>query len=197
MGSDVLRRLLGSGGFGLFLLGAAVPAGILPGCASQQTTAQALTVVGAAAVMVGASLASDDQCYDGGSGSEGPMVYCSPSLSRSGRKVATGVAAAGVGLAAAGYALTPKGPDQFHRPPAAPVPGSQYRLIRATPEEGTPAGQAGAPGTAEPAGASPTRQCEPAGQPPLQSATGEPACSDPGRGAPAEPGAVKAQPAAR
>jgi hypothetical protein len=111
----------------------------LGGCATQHQTAQALTIAGAAAVIVGASLAADSNCYDTG---EGPVeAYCTGRASKSARNVGKGVAVAGVGLAAAGYALTPRGPDRMRRvrsdPPQAP--SSPYRLIRRddTPEEPT------------------------------------------------------------
>jgi hypothetical protein len=104
------------------------------GCATQQSTAQALTIAGAAAVLVGASLAADNNCAASMEG-----AYCSPGLSKSTRRVGTGVALAGVGVAAAGYALQPKGPDR--RTLAAPAPRAPtdpYRLIRSTPAQEDP-----------------------------------------------------------
>ena len=101
----------------------------LTGCATQSQTAQALTIAGAAAVVVGASMASDQQCYAGGP--EGAAGYCGPGLSKGARSAGTGVAVAGVGLAAAGYALMPKGPDvTLRRAPVGPAPEAPYRLVR-------------------------------------------------------------------
>jgi hypothetical protein len=61
------------------------------GCASPAATSRLLTTAGAAAVVVGASLAADSQCYPSPQGAAGP-AYCSPGLSKSGRKAATGLA---------------------------------------------------------------------------------------------------------
>ncbi len=107
----------------------------LTGCATQQATSQALTIAGAAAVVIGASMAADEQCYAAGPGEGGVQSYCSPGLSKGGRNVSKGLAVAGVGLAAAGYALEPKGPDRLKRAPANPdaAPASPYRLIRREP----------------------------------------------------------------
>jgi hypothetical protein len=107
-------------------------------CATQQGTAQALTVGGAAAVMVGASLASSSQCASTASVG-GPAVYCPPRSSSGARSAGTALAAAGVGLAAAGYALRPKGPDRV-RAAVAAAPGSSWRLVRATPAQGSAEG---------------------------------------------------------
>jgi hypothetical protein len=110
-------------------------ASALPGCATQHHTAQALTIAGAAAVVVGASLAADEQCYDAGPGEGGVQAYCAPGLSKGARTAGKGLAVAGVGLAAAGYALKPKGPDRWQRPAPDPdaVPASPYRLVRPEP----------------------------------------------------------------
>jgi hypothetical protein len=122
----------------------------LSGCASQHQTAQALTIVGAAAVVVGASMASDEQCYETGPGEGGGNGYCSAGYSKATRNTGKGLAAAGVGLAAAGYAMTPKGPDRTRAVSRAPVdPVSPYRLIRRDP----PPEQAAAAPEAAPAGA--------------------------------------------
>lgn len=108
----------------------------LSACATQQATSQAMTIAGAAAVVIGASMAADEQCYSAGPGEGGLQGYCSPGLSKGERTAAKGLAAAGVGLAAAGYALKPKGPDRMQRAPADPdaAPASPYRLIRREPE---------------------------------------------------------------
>jgi hypothetical protein len=108
-----------------------------------------LTTAGAAAVIVGASLAADNQCYPSAQGA-GP-AYCSPGLSKSGRKAATGLAIAGVGAAAAGYALQPKGPDQLAPAPAPRAPTSPYRLIRKAPPAVTAEAEAGASEVTAPA----------------------------------------------
>jgi hypothetical protein len=110
------------------------------GCATQESTAQALAIAGTAAVIVGASMAADGGCY--AAAEEGPAAYCSSGLSKSTRQAGTAVAVAGVGVAAAGYALQPKGPDRLHRPAPAPrAPTQPYRLIRtpvAEPEPSEP-----------------------------------------------------------
>jgi hypothetical protein len=138
-----------------WLTGMASGVGILLtlSCATQQQTAQALTIAGAAAVLVGASMAADEQCQ---AASPGEAGYCPPGFSEGTRNVGKGLAVAGVGAAAAGYALTPKGPDRRQGVSAAAVaPGSPYRLVRAAPAEPTvpapsgvvpeaPAGAAGA-----------------------------------------------------
>jgi len=80
------------------------------GCATQSSAAQALAIVGTAAVIVGAAMADGSDCYQDPQGTSGPEVYCSPGLSKGARKAGTAIAAAGVGAAAAGYALQPKGP---------------------------------------------------------------------------------------
>jgi hypothetical protein len=201
MGSDGLRRLLGSGSLGWFLLGTAVPGTALTGCASQQATAQALTVVGAAAVVVGASMAADEQCYAASESGGGPGAYCSPALSSGGRKVATGVAVAGVGLAAAGYALTPKGPDRFRPAQSDPALPPTYRLIRAAPEAlPAPEGGSSEPreASAPPSPIVPSASCvapatlAPAA--PAQGGAGQPACAEPTREAPARSGAGAVEP---
>jgi len=110
-------------------------ASALPGCATQHDTAQALTIAGAAAVLVGASMAADEQCYSAGPGEGGVQAYCAPGLSKGARTAGKGLAVAGVGLAAAGYALKPKGPDRWQRAAPDPdaVPASPYRLVRPEP----------------------------------------------------------------
>lgn len=117
-------------------MAALLGAGVM-GCASQHDTAQALTIAGAAAVVVGASLAADSPCHEGPGGGGAVAAYCSPGASRGVRRAGTAAALAGVGVAAAGYALQPKGPDRLAPPrsnlPAAAAP---YRLIRAVPPEG-------------------------------------------------------------
>lgn len=133
----------------------------LPGCATQRDTAQALTIAGAAAVLVGASMAADEQCYSAGPGESGVQPDCVPGLSKGARTAGKGLAVAGVGLAAAGYALKPKGPDRMQRPPADPdaVPSSPYRLIRRDPapepSAAAPAAATAAPDEAAPAPPSP------------------------------------------
>jgi hypothetical protein len=138
-----------------------VSAGLL-GCASQHQTAQALTVVGAAAVVVGASMASDEQCYEAGPGEGGGNGYCSPGYGKATRNAGKGLAAAGVGLAAAGYAMTPKGPDRTQQISPAPVdPASPYRLIRRDP----PPEQAIAPTQGASAEPAPSPECSAEGAP--------------------------------
>jgi pilus assembly protein FimV len=137
------RRMNGSGvgralSRGVSIGSALWLAGGLSGCASQQASAQALTIAGAAAVMVGASMASDTQCANAGDVG-GPAVYCAPSKSSGARHAGTALAAAGVGVAAAGYALMPRGPDRLQAAPASAA-GSSYRLIRATPSPGSAEG---------------------------------------------------------
>lgn len=110
------------------------------GCATQSSTAQALAIVGTAAVIVGASMADGDDCYQDPQGSSGPEVYCSPGLSKGARKAGTALAVAGVGTVAAGYALQPNGPDRRTRAATAPrAPTQPYRLIRQAPPEPEPA----------------------------------------------------------
>jgi hypothetical protein len=120
----VMRSLLLSG-LGL---------GFLSGCATQASTAQALAIAGTAAVIIGASLAADGNCSEAIEAAG--LGYCSPGLSRGSRHAGTAVAFAGLGVAAAGYALQPNGPDRSRRPAAAPLAPSQpYRLIRTTAPE--------------------------------------------------------------
>ena len=130
----VVRSLLLSG-LGLGILGS--------GCASQQSTAQALAIAGTAAVIVGASLALDGSCETPEAGGFG---YCSPGLSKGARQAGAAVAFAGLGAAAVGYALQPKGPDLTRRPAPAPLaPNQRYRLIRTTPPEPDPSETEAAP----------------------------------------------------
>ncbi len=106
--------------------------GLLLACATQNATSQAMTIAGAAAVVLGASMAADGNCYASGEGSAG--VYCSPGLSRGARRTGTGIAVAGAALAGVGYALKPKGPDRMQSlqaPP--PSTSSPYRLVRPAP----------------------------------------------------------------
>jgi hypothetical protein len=123
----VVRALLLSG-VGLGFLGW--------GCASQQSTAQALAIAGTAAVIVGVSLAADGSCETIEAGAFG---YCSSGPSKSTRQAGTALGFAGLGAAAVGYALQPKGPDLTRRPAPAPLPPNQrYRLIRTAPSEPDP-----------------------------------------------------------
>lgn len=173
-------------------------ASALPGCATQHDTAQALTIAGAAAVIVGASMAADEQCYNAGPGEGGIRAYCAPGLSKGARTAGKGLAVAGVGLAAAGYALKPKGPDRWQRSAPDPdsVPASPYRLVRPAPE------QPEAPPLVEPSpaappggGAAPPAACAPAGSPSVES---RPASNCPprpgGSGSEAPPSAPPARP---
>jgi hypothetical protein len=110
------------------------------GCATQASTAQALAIAGTAAVIIGASLAADGDCSE--TIEAGGFGYCSPGLNRGTRHAGTAVAFAGLGVAAAGYALQPNGPDRSRRPaPAALAPTQSYRLIRTTPPERDPSEQ--------------------------------------------------------
>ena len=119
---------------GLFLASSSV------GCATQSSTAQALAIVGTAAVIVGAAMADGSDCHEDPQGSSGPEVYCPPGPSKGARKAGTALAVAGVGAAAAGYALQPKGPDRRNQAATAPrAPTQPYRLIRQTPPEPDPA----------------------------------------------------------
>ncbi len=72
------------------------------GCATQQGTSQAMTIAGAAAVVVGASMAANNRCQDVTPEGGGPAAFCSSGLSRGARNAGTGVAVAGAALAAAG-----------------------------------------------------------------------------------------------
>jgi len=124
------------------------------GCATQSSTAQMLAIAGTAAVIVGAAMADGGDCYQDPQGAYGPEVYCSPGLSKGARKAGTAIAAAGVGAAAAGYALQPKGPDRRNKAATAPMaPTQPYRLIRQTPPEPEPAPEVAAPAVAAPANA--------------------------------------------
>jgi hypothetical protein len=165
----------------------------LLGCASQQQTAQALTIAGAAAVIVGASMAADEQCYDAAPGEGGGNGYCTHGYGKSTRNAGKGLAAAGVGLAAAGYAMTPKGPDRMRGPAVIPSePVSPYRLIRRDPppEEAASAESAGVRSESAPsAGISPD-QAECRGDGASPSVVGSPSCG----AAPAPPAATPASP---
>lgn len=121
----------------------------LGGCATRQGTAQAMTVAGAAAVIVGASLAADNACA-GATDDGGAFVHCSSRVSPGVRRAGTAMAIAGAGVAAAGYALQPKGPDRLvpARPSALPPPALSPRLVR-------PAAAAAAPGPASEASLGP------------------------------------------
>jgi hypothetical protein len=169
-------------------------AGGSSGCATQQASAQALTIAGAAAVMVGASMASDTQCASAGDVG-GPSVYCAPSSSREVRHAGTALAVAGVGAAAAGYALMPRGPDRVQVAPAVAA-GSSYRLIRATPAPG--------PSSAEGSeAASPEERCASSGNASPGASTGaaepsecSPLSSEEAVAAPAPPDVVAPPPGA-
>ena len=130
-----VRRVLVSGVLGMLLAGELLAAGVLQGCATQRGTSQALTIAGAAAVVVGASMAAGGQCYDSGSPGS-PLVSCSQGLSKGARRAGTVTAVVGAGVAAAGYALEPKGPDTLLQPaqPPSSAPGQPYRLVRPSPE---------------------------------------------------------------
>jgi hypothetical protein len=117
------------------------------GCANRSASATALTAVGAAAVIVGASLAADNDCNHSPNAAGPP--HCSPGLSKSTRNAGTALAVAGVGAAAAGYALQPKGPDQLGAAPAPRAPTQPYRLIRRAPP--APAAEPAVPEVASPA----------------------------------------------
>ncbi|HEU4577620.1 MAG TPA: hypothetical protein VFS67_05165 [Polyangiaceae bacterium] len=141
---------------GLVLSGAGA---LTSGCATQQSTAQALTIAGAAAVLVGASLAADDNCS---ASLEGVGAYCSPGLSKGTRRAGTAMAVAGVGVAAAGYALQPRGPDRRSAPAPAPrAPAEPYRLIRATPAQEDPSDPS-EPEPSDPSDPDPSDPSEPA-----------------------------------
>lgn len=133
------------------------------GCATQQATSQAMTIAGAAAVVVGASMAANNRCHDVTPEGGGPGAFCSSGLSRGARNVGTGVAVAGAALAAAGYALQPKGPDRLQGGAnALPAPAWPYRLARPAPAV---AGPPAAP--AEPAAVEqgcPARDVKPASE---------------------------------
>lgn len=122
------------------------------GCATQQDTAQALAIAGTAAVIIGASMAADNgQCY---AEAGGGAAYCSPGLSKAARHAGTATAVAGAGVAAAGYALQPKGPDVNRHPhTAVAAPTSPYRLIRKTPPDSEPEAGSATQAVAEPAAA--------------------------------------------
>jgi hypothetical protein len=125
------------------------------GCATQHGTSQALTVAGAAAVVVGASMAADEQCYGSPSGGAA-LVDCAANTSTGVRNTGKAIAVAGVGLAAAGYALKPKGPDNLQRVRSDPdaAPASPYRLIRRDPQpESLPEPTPEPPSEAAPGGA--------------------------------------------
>jgi len=157
------------------------------GCATQASTAQALTVAGAAAVLVGASLAADNNCYASAEG--GPSSYCSPGLSKSTRHAGTALALAGVGAAAAGYALQPKGPDRRSLPAPAPLaPTQPYRLIRATPAQEDPSdpepSEPSDPEPSDPSDPEPSDPSEPIGlgtAPPMAPAPAAPTPAQPAR----------------
>ena len=114
----------------LLALGVATHLGCVLGCATQQATSQAMTIGGAAAVIIGASMAADRKCVDDTPEGGGVGGFCSSGLSSGGRKAGTAIAIAGAGLAAAGYALEPKGPDRIAGANSLPPPAGPYRLIR-------------------------------------------------------------------
>lgn len=135
------------------------------GCATRAATASVLTTAGAAAVIVGATMAADTHCYQSSHGAGG--AYCSPGLSKGTRNAGTALAIAGVGAAAAGYALQPRGPDQLGPAPSPRAPTRPYRLLRrpvvpaTTPSAGSPAatveaGVAADPELGEPAAPEPS-----------------------------------------
>ena len=158
------------------------------GCATQSSTAQALAIVGTAAVIVGAAMADGDDCYQDPQGSSGPEVYCSPGLSKGARKAGTAIAAAGVGAAAAGYALQPKGPDRRSQAATAPrAPTQPYRLIRQTPPEPEPAPpEVTAPGAATASSApAVTNSAEASSPEPTDPAASSPAPNSPDPAPPA------------
>ena len=162
---------------------------LLAGCATQKDTSRTLSIAGTAAVVAGATMASDTRCYDGGFAvGGGGNLNCAPSLGRGARQAGTAIAVAGAGLAAAGYALEPKGPDARKRS-ARSTPAPAYvrpRLVRREPDP-TPA-----PELAPPAVQTPPTAETPAGE----AATGEPsdrcrpAGSTPGLAAPVGDGAT-------
>ena len=162
------------------------------GCATQSSTAQALAIVGTAAVIVGAAMADGDDCYQDPQGTSGPEVYCSPGLSKGARKAGTAIAVAGVGAAAAGYALQPKGPDRRSTAASAPrAPTQPYRLIRQTPPEPEPtpalpgAAAAAAPSApVSPAAAADRASTNPAPASPNAASNPEPTSPDPALPAP-------------
>ena len=133
------------------------------GCATQESTAQALAIAGTAAVIVGASMAADGGCY--AAAAEGPAAYCSSGLSKGTRRAGTAVALAGVGVAAAGYAFQPKGPDRSRRAVPAPrAPTQPYRLMRgvtAEPEPTEPDPSDPDPSDPDPSNPGPSNPTEP------------------------------------
>jgi hypothetical protein len=143
----------------------------LGGCATQSATSQALTVGGAAAVVVGASLASDAQCFDLGPG-QGGSGYCAPGPSRGGRQAGTALAVAGAGVAAAGYALAPKGLDIKlpARTKQAPSTPTTFHLVRREPLPLVPAEARPAAATPGPGGVAPPTETGA----PIESAPGAP-----------------------
>lgn len=170
----------------------------LTGCATQQATSQAMTIGGAAAVVLGASMAADEQCYAAGPGEGGVQSYCSPGLGPGARTAAKGLAVAGVGLAAAGYALKPKGPDRLQRVPGDPdlAPASPYRLIRPEPapegaSESPPSEEASA-APQQTVSAPPEAPCRPNGSGGSTTGGAAEGCAAPP--APAPPGETPAPP---
>jgi len=177
------NRAMTPGVKGLVALGVGAA---LTGCATQYQTAQALTIAGAAAVVIGASVAADEQCY--AVGPEGAAGYCGSGWSKGARNAGTGVAIAGVGLAAAGYALMPKGPDvTLQLAPVRPMmPSGWYRSMRQRPrpEVAPPEAVPEPSPEAEP-------ECRPAGSAAREGAANESCPRSPAgsEGAPAVPGA--------
>jgi hypothetical protein len=165
------------------------------GCATQSSTAQALAIAGTAAVIVGAAMASGGDCYQDPQGSYGPEVYCSPGLSKGARKAGTAIAAAGVGAAAAGYALQPKGPDRRNKAATAPrAPTQPYRLIRQTPPQPEPEPEVAA--GAAPANAAPANAAAVSSPAPNSAAASSPSASSPSAPSPSAPSPSAPSPSA-
>lgn len=139
------------------------------GCATRDATSSVLTTAGAAAVIVGATMAADTHCYQSSHSAGG--AYCSPGLSKSTRNAGTALAIAGVGAAAVGYALQPRGPDQLGPAPSPRAPTRPYRLLR-RPVEPEPGGSA--PAGAATAGGAAATSPETAVAPAPESAAPEP-----------------------
>ncbi len=161
----------------------------LSGCATQKDTSKALSVAGAAAVIVGATMASSTQCYDALPATGGGNANCAPSLSRGARQAGTALAAAGAGVAAAGYALEPKGPDVKKRPAkSSPEPAFERpRLPRREPDPPSVPETATTPGVTlagEATGADASGPCRPSGSASDPAAPGGegPACPSPSSG---------------
>lgn len=114
-------------------LPAAMAAGLSFACASQRDTGRVLTATGAAAVIIGAATATGGCSPEPTLNDRGGDIE--PALCAGGgrnKALGTAIAAAGVGVAAVGYAIekSASGPDRVRRPHTKSPPPPPPRLRR-------------------------------------------------------------------